>query len=227
MLAQEATVAEILDGDTLHVTSKDKLLNHRCIRLIGVNAPELGIQIAGFSAGAFVESKCPPDSKITITLGNPQEEGRDDHCRRCKKPRMLAYVQLSDGSSLQEHVLREGWAFLATYPPNVPKPDELKRWRSLEAEAIKKRVGVWSSCPEAQCKEITEAGDKLIWLGKLDEEWIWHKEESCPELGDSRAEILLREEMCRRLWSTKGKHSERDDRVSAIKAFKPCDRCAK
>jgi micrococcal nuclease len=62
--------------------------------------------------------------------------------------RLLAYVYASDGRMANEEMVREGYALLYTYPPNVRYVD---RMRVAEAEARAQRRGLWSTpafaCP--------------------------------------------------------------------------------
>ena len=58
-----------------------------------------------------------------------------------KYNRLLAYVYLEDGTMLNKKLLEEGYAKLATYPPNVKYVDEFK---AIQKEAREENRGFWA-----------------------------------------------------------------------------------
>ncbi|MEK7716396.1 MAG: thermonuclease family protein [Pseudomonadota bacterium] len=124
-----AEVRHVLDGDTVI------LRNNQHLRLIGINAPELG------KDGA-------PDQPLAtrardrlaqlvrgqrVTLGFERE--RRDHYNR-----LLAHVYLPDGRDVEEILLHEGLAWAVAVPPNVGK---LPALISAENEARGTGRGIW------------------------------------------------------------------------------------
>lgn len=118
------------DGDSL------RLADHRDVRLIGINAPEIG-------------RDGEPDEPLAAAARDRVSQlvrGRRVHLRYDKERfdrhgRTLAYASLSDGSDLQEIMLREGLAWFVAIAPNVAHRD---RYRAAEAEARAGRRGIWS-----------------------------------------------------------------------------------
>ena len=54
--------------------------------------------------------------------------------------RTLAYVYLSDGTFVNEKIIREGYAYPLTIPPNVKYAHEFKAWFD---EARDNKRGLW------------------------------------------------------------------------------------
>ncbi len=124
-----ATVAEVIDGDTV------RLADNRHLRLIGINAPELGHDREPDEPFA-----APARERLrALVLGHPvklvfEAEPRDRHGR------WLAHIVLADGRSAEEILLREGLASLVAVPPNIAG---LKRLQVAEVEARTARRGIW------------------------------------------------------------------------------------
>jgi len=127
-------VRHALDGDSL------LLVDGRQVRLIGVNTPEihpsadktkrvapqpLAREAARFT-GARVDGQ-----RVTLHF---EAERTDRH------KRLLAHVALSDGTRLEEALLREGLGWMVAIPPNV---GELARLKAAEDEAKLMKRGVW------------------------------------------------------------------------------------
>jgi micrococcal nuclease len=125
------TVRHVVDGDSVILTDQ------RQIRLIGINAPELG-----------KEGK--PDEPLAVAARDRlrdlvqgksvrlefEEEPRDHYGR------WLAHLVLPDGTSVEEILLKEGLASAIAIPPNV------NQWRRLfEAESVARaaRRDIWSN----------------------------------------------------------------------------------
>ncbi len=122
-------VRRALDGDSLLLT------DGRQVRLIGVNAPELG------KDGAPDE----PFARAARALTAQLAEGRRvvltfDTERLDRHGRTLAYVALPDGTDLQQRLLRDGLAWFVAVAPNVAR---VARYRVTESEARANRRGIW------------------------------------------------------------------------------------
>jgi micrococcal nuclease len=118
------------DGDTL------RLSDQRDVRLIGINAPEIGRDGEPDEPLATAAR----DRVGQLVRGRPVQLWYDKE-RFDRHGRTLAYVFLSDGRDLQEILLREGLAWFIAVAPNVAHRDQ---YRAAEAEARSGRHGIWS-----------------------------------------------------------------------------------
>ena len=123
------TVRHVVDGDTVI------LADGRHVRLIGINAPELG-------RDGTPDQPLARDAHLTLQrlIGRRQVRlavGIDnyDHYGR-----LLAHIVLEDGRTAQQHLLRRGLASVIAYPPNLRY---LKRYRRAEAAARQAGLGIW------------------------------------------------------------------------------------
>lgn len=127
-------VRHALDGDSL------LLADGRQVRLIGVNTPEIhpsadkrkhvAPQPLAREAARFTAARVN-GQRVTLHF----ERERTDRYQR-----LLAHVTLSDGTRLEEALLREGHGWMVAIPPNVA---ELARLQAAEDEARRARRGVW------------------------------------------------------------------------------------
>lgn len=131
----EATTGEFLkvtkvhDGDTLSVLIGNR---EEKIRLIGIDAPELGQEPWGRKAKRKLQDIIrKTDKTVRIEL---------DVDERDKYGRLLAYLWTKDGRLVNEEMVRSGYALLYTIPPNVKYVDRL---RKAQERASKKKVGIW------------------------------------------------------------------------------------
>lgn len=120
-----ATVKEILDGDTFILNNGDR------IRLLGIDAPEkdlCGAKEASTTLSALIAGK-----PVTI-----KEERRDGFGRRMG----LVYV----GTTLvNESMLASGWA-----RPNYDKNTEAERLKAAYSRVVDNKLGLRST----QCKKV-------------------------------------------------------------------------
>lgn len=141
-----ATVARIVDGDTIKVNYKGR---GESVRLVGVDTPESKankkakkdaertrrdvstITAMGKAAANFTGSLVKPGDKVLVEF---------DVRVRDKYGRLLAYIYLPDGKMLNEEIVRAGYATIMTYPPNVKYEERfLKAYR----EARDSKRGLW------------------------------------------------------------------------------------
>lgn len=123
-------VAAALDGDSL------RLADGREVRLIGINAPELG------KDGKPDDPLARDARRRTSSLTRGQTVRLEYSSERFDRyGRTLAYVLLPDGRDVQEILTREGWAWYVAIPPNIAR---LERYRNAEAEARRLSRGLWS-----------------------------------------------------------------------------------
>jgi endonuclease YncB( thermonuclease family) len=160
-LAHAAQVERVLDGDSL------LLRDGRQVRLIGINAPELGHTCHPGSRSGCLPTPDQPLARAArhrlaqLTEGKrvrlePGREERDRHGRT------LAHVYVGE-TSVEEILLREGLAWQVAIPPNVAHVAKL---RAAEAEARRDRRGVWSETAyapvTAERLRSTDSGFRLI-----------------------------------------------------------------
>lgn len=127
-------VTRVIDGDTF-------LVNHPQnpklrIRLIGVDAPETSYaynrrpQPYGQEAKAFLQSLIlNKHIKLEYDVDSLDRYGRT-----------LAYAYLSDGRMVNDLLVAEGYAKVATYPPNVKYVD---RFVESQSKARLAGKGLW------------------------------------------------------------------------------------
>ena len=127
-------IAKFVDGDTFWVRNPNG--KDEKIRLIGVNTPEARntgrtqVEYFGKEASAYVKELLT-GKKVRIEF---------DVQRFDRYKRTLAYIFLEDGTFLNAHLVKEGYATVATYPPNVKYADLFVK---LEKEARAQGKGLW------------------------------------------------------------------------------------
>ncbi|MBE0426618.1 MAG: thermonuclease family protein [Nitrospirae bacterium] len=123
-------VAEVHDGDTVSVMLNNK---KEKVRLIGIDAPEIGQRPWGKRAKKYLENILS-SSGWRVRLEFDVEQ-------RDKYGRVLAYMWTKDGKMANLLMVENGYAMLFTVPPNVKYTNEL---RVAQNEARKKELGIWS-----------------------------------------------------------------------------------
>jgi micrococcal nuclease len=135
-------VDRAVDGDTL------KLDNGERVRLIGIDTPEM------HENPKLHRDAARSGEDVQAILGQGRQaydftrkivEGREvrlefDVQPRDKYGRLLAYVYLSDGTFLNEEIIKNGFAYPMTIPPNVRHAED---FRSLFEQARAKHLGLW------------------------------------------------------------------------------------
>ncbi len=115
-------VIRIADGDTFHMLLADK--RSIKIRLFGIDCPET--QQPFYQQAKNELSRLIFNKTVTITFDNKDQYGR-----------YLA-IAFVDGQSVNEAMLSSGLAWHFT------RYDRNAKWKSLEKEARKQRIGIWS-----------------------------------------------------------------------------------
>ncbi len=136
----DTTVSRVVDGDTIEVAGGER------VRLIGVDTPEVygGAECYGQQASAYTKQLLPVGTAVRLVY----DVERLDRYRRT-----LAYVyRLPDGLFVNAALLRDGYAQVATYPPNVAHVDEFV---VLQRQAREAGVGLWSACSGMALTETT------------------------------------------------------------------------
>jgi micrococcal nuclease len=134
----QTRIVAVLDGDTIEVALPDALHDRPTtrVRLCGIDCPEPARprQPAEPWAGeaSSLTRSLTEDATITLWL--------EPHATRGVFGRVLAHVELPDGSSLNEALLAAGLAVADDRWPHA----RLTRYAQLENTARRQGVGIWS-----------------------------------------------------------------------------------
>jgi endonuclease YncB( thermonuclease family) len=140
---RQFTVIKVVDGDTLDIDVPDGNYSHTRIRLLGIDTPETkdprtGPMYFGKEASDFA-TKLTLGKQVTIFLDKDKKP-------RDKYHRLLAYVQLPDGTFLNEVLLNEGYAY--AYLPF--KHGLFNKYKQLESVARSQKKGLWAGVTPEQ-----------------------------------------------------------------------------
>lgn len=129
-------VSKITDGDTFYVTTSSS--EKYKIRLIGIDAPEtrnVGVKVRKEYFGT--------EAKIFVTqlLKNKKVKLTFDVQKTDRYGRVLAYVYLENGVFLNQYLVENGFAVVATFPPNVKFVEVFTK---AEKSARNKKLGLWN-----------------------------------------------------------------------------------
>jgi micrococcal nuclease len=145
--AQPATVARIVDGDTLRVavasdTGSIPATSSVPVRLLNVDTPETrhpdrGVECGGPEATARVEQLLAPGDRVWLVADRSDTDRFERHLRA---------VWTADGTFLNALLVEEGLGRAVLFPPD-------DRWYAtlvaLEDEAVAHARGIWGpSCHE-------------------------------------------------------------------------------
>ncbi len=150
--AQTTMVRHVIDGDSL------VLSDGRQVRLIGINAPELGMD------GRADQPLARKARERAVQLAAGQSVTlKFDRERTDRHGRALAYVALADGTDIQAQLVREGLAWCVAIPPNTARAEA---YCGAERGARTAKRGVWaepSYAPTAAADlRLTDTGFRLI-----------------------------------------------------------------
>jgi micrococcal nuclease len=130
-------VSKITDGDTIHVAIGG---GDETVRLIGIDTPESvdprsPVECFGKEASAHLAELIPVGTEVRLVR---DVEARDRY------DRLLAYVyRASDDLFVNLQQALDGYADVATFPPNVAHVDDFV---AAVAEARDAGRGLWSAC---------------------------------------------------------------------------------
>jgi micrococcal nuclease len=130
------TVVRVVDGDTIEVREEGRggVVD---VRLIGIDTPE------SVAPGQPVECHALVASRYTTRrLAGRSVRLEYDVERRDRFGRTLAYVWLGD-ELFNETLVREGYAVVTTFPPNVRYVD---RFVEAQRAARGQGAGLWAAC---------------------------------------------------------------------------------
>jgi micrococcal nuclease len=128
-----ATVADVIDGDTLELTTGER------VRLLGTNAPEKGEYY-------YNESK----NKLKQLVEGKNVSLEKDVIDKDRYNRLLRYVFL-DNTFVNLELVKEGYSTVYIIPPNIKYS---KEFLEAENEAKKNEIGVWKTSAYKECIEI-------------------------------------------------------------------------
>lgn len=126
------TVTRVIDGDTIELETGEK------VRYIGMNTPEIHhptkhIQCFGQEA-ALRNSELVLNKKVRLVKDISETD---------RYKRLLRYVYLEDGTFVNLQLVKEGFAYVDTVPPDVKFAGLFKE---AMGEARGGKVGLWKKC---------------------------------------------------------------------------------
>lgn len=145
--ALETRVKRVVDGDTIELENGQK------VRYIGINTPETvdpRKPIECFGKEASAKNRELVEGKTVILEKDISETD--------KYGRLLRYVYLpsqnqgSDQIFINDYLVRQGFAYASTYPPDVKYQNQFQQ---AQTEAQSKNLGLWSSCANASSSPLT------------------------------------------------------------------------
>jgi micrococcal nuclease len=127
-------VTRVVDGDTAHVEIDGRDVT---VRFIGIDtpesvAPDQPVECFGPEASAYTEDRLEGE-RVRLEYDVEREDPFG---------RTLAYVWLGD-ELFNETLVREGFALVTTFPPNVAYVD---RFTAAQRDAREHDRGLWDAC---------------------------------------------------------------------------------
>ena len=129
----EVLVTKVIDGDTFWV--KDGSASYK-VRFIGMDTPDIRnsrYKKKGYyaeEAKSYVQGLT--ENKKVYLVFDVEKKDRYD--------RVLAYIYLKDGTFLNADLVKNGYAVVATFPPNVRYAEYFAK---LQKQARQAQVGLW------------------------------------------------------------------------------------
>lgn len=125
-------VMRVIDGDTIELEGGERL------RYIGIDTPELHDPrkpVQCFAQEASEKNKQLVEGKLVKFYKDVNE--------RDKYQRLLGYVYGENGLFINLELVKTGYAFSYTYPPDISKQVEFQK---AEQDAKEKKLGLWAGC---------------------------------------------------------------------------------
>lgn len=133
---QRFTVVRVIDGDTLDIAVRQGQPPTR-VRLWGVDAPEIAHEPGEESERGGQEAT---DYLRAMAQGVDVTLRLQDHRLRGRYGRLLAYVELPDGTVLNERLIERGYA----KADDRWGHDRFEHYQALQLRAKRNGLGVWS-----------------------------------------------------------------------------------
>ena len=130
-ILEEAIVTKVIDGDTIEINGSQK------VRYIGINTPE--ISFTDGEADCYGEEARRANEEL---VGGKKVWLEKDVSETDKYGRLLRYVW-SGELMINEYLVSQGFANIATYPPDVKHQDRLLK---AQKEAVLNKRGLWKAC---------------------------------------------------------------------------------
>ncbi len=136
---QNVVVKRVIDGDTIQINTGQK------VRYIGIDTPE--IHDPKKPKQCFGEEASKKNKEL---IEGKQIRMEKDVSETDRYGRLLRYVYVVNLASpsaelfVNEYLVKEGYAYAATFPPDVKYS---KHFSELQNEAMREKKGLWSSCP--------------------------------------------------------------------------------
>jgi len=132
----QASVVRVVDGDTVEVQLGGR---EETVRLIGIDTPETvdprsPVECFGQEASERTKALLPAGTGVRLVA---DVEARDRY------DRLLAYVYRQDGTFVNLALVEDGYASVATYPPNVAHQSD---FTAAAARARDEGRGLWGAC---------------------------------------------------------------------------------
>jgi micrococcal nuclease len=132
-----ATVAHVVDGDTLRIEEADGDLAY--VRLIGIDSPEsvkpdTPVECGGEEASESMHQLAPEGATVRLVFDGEREDNYG---------RTLAHAYIG-GRQLELAQLRRGWAEIYRYHGRTFRG--LARYYALQDQAKAAHRGVWGRC---------------------------------------------------------------------------------
>ncbi|MCX5644833.1 MAG: thermonuclease family protein [Phycisphaerae bacterium] len=140
---QKSLVVRVVDGDTLHIAAPDLGHDVTKIRLLGIDAPEMGSgkgeQMYFADQSTAFARRLALDKLVGVYL---DERAGSRH----RYERLLAYIELPDGKFLNEELLSAGCA----YADRRFRHSYYQKYLQLEAGARSGSRGLWKDVTPEQ-----------------------------------------------------------------------------
>ena len=124
-------VIRVIDGDTFEINGGIK------VRLIGVDTPEM--KNKNKTVDCFAQEA---KRKLETLIGGKEVVLVKDVSETDKYGRLLRYVYLGD-EMINDTLIKEGYARISTFPPDVKFKDQ---FLADERRAREANSGLWSAC---------------------------------------------------------------------------------
>jgi micrococcal nuclease len=174
---EPATVARVIDGDTVEVRIGER---GERVRVIGLDAPESvdarqPVACFGYEAGRKAAELLPVGAAVQLEA-DPTQGGRDRYGE------LLRYIVLPDGRNFGEVMIAEGYGFEYTYA--VPYRYQ-ERFKAAERAAREHRRGLWApgAChPRLSAPDLSPepGGNRLPFQQHVIYRGLWAAEEYPP-----------------------------------------------
>ena len=128
---EEAIVTKVIDGDTVEINGSQQ------VRYIGINTPE--ISFTNGEADCYGEEARRANEEL---VGGKKVWLEKDVSETDKYGRLLRYVW-SGELMINEYLVAQGFANIATYPPDIKHQERLLK---AQKEAVLSKRGLWKDC---------------------------------------------------------------------------------